>query len=46
VEYELTELGGTLIQIAIALGDWAIENRPQIEASRAAYDTAAAARSR
>src|SRR6478752_3845706 len=44
VEYELTELGGTLIQIAIALGDWAIENRPRIEASRAAYDSAAAAK--
>ena len=45
VEYELTELGGTLIQIATALGDWAIENRPRIEASRAAYDSAAAAKS-
>lgn len=40
VEYELTELGGTLIQIAGALGDWAIENHPRIEQSRAAYDAA------
>ena len=38
VEYELTELGGTLIEIARALGDWAIDNHPRIEASRAAYD--------
>src|SRR5262245_22343225 len=38
VEYELTQLGGTLIEIAKALGDWAIANHPRIEASRAAYD--------
>jgi DNA-binding HxlR family transcriptional regulator len=46
VEYELTELGGTLIQIAIAIGDWAIENRPQIESARADYDAALAAKQR
>jgi len=40
VEYELTELGGTLIQLAMALADWAIENHPRIEGSRAAYDAA------
>jgi DNA-binding HxlR family transcriptional regulator len=45
VEYELTELGGTLIQIALALGDWAIENGPRIQAARDAYDAAAAAKS-
>lgn len=38
VEYELTRLGRTLIELASALGDWATENRPTIEASRAAYD--------
>ncbi|WP_349426701.1 helix-turn-helix domain-containing protein [Microbacterium sp. LWS13-1.2] len=40
VEYELTELGGTLIQHARALADWAIENQSSIEDSRAAYDDA------
>lgn len=38
VEYELTDLGGTLLQLSIALGDWAIENRARIEAARAEYD--------
>jgi DNA-binding HxlR family transcriptional regulator len=46
VEYELTELGGTLIQMAIAISDWAIANQPRIEASRSAYDAAAAAKTR
>ena len=40
VEYELTPLGGTLIQLAMALADWAIEYHPRIEDSRAAYDAA------
>jgi DNA-binding HxlR family transcriptional regulator len=40
VEYELTPLGGTLIELAMALADWAIENHPRIEDSRAAYDAA------
>lgn len=44
VEYELTELGGTLIEHALALGAWAIENRARIEAARAAYDAAKAPR--
>ncbi|GAA3643662.1 helix-turn-helix domain-containing protein [Microbacterium awajiense] len=39
VEYELTSLGGTLIVHAMALAHWAIENRPQIEAARVAYDS-------
>ena len=43
VEYELTELGRHPHQIAIALGDWAIENRPRIEAARVAYDEARSA---
>lgn len=38
VEYELTGLGGTLVELAVALGDWAMDNRRTIEASRAAYD--------
>ncbi|MFD4960677.1 winged helix-turn-helix transcriptional regulator [Microbacterium sp. NPDC058389] len=40
VEYELTALGGTLVQLAMALADWAIQNHPRIEDSRAAYDAA------
>lgn len=40
VEYELSPLGGTLIQLAMSLADWAIENHPHIEKSRAAYDHA------
>ena len=43
VEYELTELGMTLIEHAIALGNWAIDNRARIEAARAAYDEARSA---
>ncbi|MCC2033326.1 winged helix-turn-helix transcriptional regulator [Microbacterium allomyrinae] len=44
VEYELTELGGTLLQLSIALGDWAIANQPRIEQARQVYDAAAAAK--
>lgn len=40
VEYELTVLGGTLVLLAMSLADWAIENHPHIEESRAAYDHA------
>ncbi|MBO0980178.1 helix-turn-helix domain-containing protein [Microbacterium sp. SD291] len=38
VEYELTDLGRTLITIARTIGDWAIENHSTIEKSRAQYD--------
>jgi DNA-binding HxlR family transcriptional regulator len=38
VDYELTALGQSLQSPVIALGQWAIENRPQIEAARAAFD--------
>ncbi|MEJ1156187.1 helix-turn-helix domain-containing protein [Microbacterium marmarense] len=38
VEYELTQLGGTFIAIAEAVGQWAIENHAAVEAARAAYD--------
>jgi len=38
VDYELTELGQTLIKMLQGLGEWAIANRPTIVAARAAYD--------
>lgn len=38
VEYTLTKTGETLIEPAIALATWAIENYPTIEAARARYD--------
>jgi DNA-binding HxlR family transcriptional regulator len=38
VDYELTCLGQTLIQMLRGLGEWAIENRPTVLAARAAYD--------
>nr|WP_231647043.1 helix-turn-helix domain-containing protein [Ralstonia syzygii] len=42
VEYELTELGLSLIEPLRALGDWAVLNRPAITAARARYATATA----
>ncbi|GAA1060959.1 winged helix-turn-helix transcriptional regulator [Agromyces bracchium] len=42
VEYELTRLGTSLIEISTALGEWAIENHPRIVAARADYDARAA----
>ena len=39
VEYALTTTGRSLIPPALALAGWAIEHVPQIEASRAAYET-------
>lgn len=38
VDYELTELGRTLIATLSALGDWAMANRPKVEKARAAFD--------
>lgn len=38
VDYELTDLGQTLIQMLRGLGEWAIEHRPRIVAARATYD--------
>jgi DNA-binding HxlR family transcriptional regulator len=38
VEYELTEVGRSLIDPLTVLKQWAIANRPQIEASRTDYD--------
>ena len=38
VDYELTELGRTLIETLRALGDWALSNRATVEKARAAFD--------
>lgn len=42
VEYALTDTGGTLIEPAIALANWAIDNYPGITASRERYDARSA----
>jgi DNA-binding HxlR family transcriptional regulator len=41
VEYELTELGWQLLVALKAVRDFALEKRPQIEASRARFDAEA-----
>jgi DNA-binding HxlR family transcriptional regulator len=38
VDYKLTALGRSLQEPVIALGQWALENAPQIAAARAAFD--------
>jgi DNA-binding HxlR family transcriptional regulator len=38
VDYELTELGRTLICILVPLSEWAIENRQTVEKARAEFD--------
>ena len=38
VDYELTDLGRTLIATLMALGDWALSNRANVEKARAAFD--------
>lgn len=38
VDYELTALGRSLQTPVITLGQWVLENLPQIEAARAAFD--------
>ncbi|GIG70628.1 transcriptional regulator [Phytomonospora endophytica] len=38
VEYELTDSGRTLVEPAVMLAEWAIENNPGIEASQKDYD--------
>ncbi|MFC9331273.1 winged helix-turn-helix transcriptional regulator [Kitasatospora sp. NPDC057015] len=40
VEYELTARGRTLIEPAVALAEWAVDNNAGIELSQAAYDSA------
>jgi len=37
VEYEVTELGKSLVPLVIALAEWAMANREQINANRKAY---------
>jgi DNA-binding HxlR family transcriptional regulator len=39
VEYELTALGRSLLEPVKSLGDWALENRPAIQAARQRFDT-------
>ena len=38
VDYELTDLGRTLIATLRELGDWALANRAKVEKARAAFD--------
>lgn len=38
VDYELTELGRTLIETLGALGNWAVSNRARVEKARAIFD--------
>jgi DNA-binding HxlR family transcriptional regulator len=38
VEYKLTDLGCSLTEPLQALGDWALRNRPKIEAARAQFE--------
>lgn len=38
VEYELTDIGRTLIPPSIAVATWAVEHYPAIENARAAFD--------
>jgi DNA-binding HxlR family transcriptional regulator len=37
VEYEVTELGRTLVPLVMALADWAMANREQINANRRSH---------
>jgi DNA-binding HxlR family transcriptional regulator len=41
VEYELTQMGRTLIEPAVTLAEWAIEHNPDIKRSHQAYDSRA-----
>jgi DNA-binding HxlR family transcriptional regulator len=41
VEYELTDVGRTLIEPSMALAGWAIANYPRITAARERFDAAA-----
>jgi DNA-binding HxlR family transcriptional regulator len=43
VDYELTALGQDLLGPIRALGDWAIQHQPCIEAARTQFDGAEAA---
>ncbi|WP_019925202.1 helix-turn-helix domain-containing protein [Nocardia sp. BMG111209] len=39
VEYELTEMGRTLIEPAVTLAEWAVEHNQEIERSHRTYDS-------
>lgn len=39
VEYELTEVGRTLIEPAVALAEWAVEHNPDLERNQQAFDS-------
>ncbi|WP_371602687.1 helix-turn-helix transcriptional regulator [Streptomyces sp. NBC_01220] len=39
VEYELTARGRTLIEPAVKLAEWAVDNNPGIELSQTTYDS-------
>ncbi len=41
VEYTLTDLGRSLLPLIVALGEWAVEHAPQIEAARHRHAVAA-----
>ena len=41
VDYELTELGQTLIAPLLPIGDWALKNRDAVEKARQAFDAKA-----
>ncbi|GAA2858531.1 helix-turn-helix domain-containing protein [Streptosporangium fragile] len=38
VDYALTELGGTLLDSVVALGEWAVAHRREIDDNRRRYD--------
>jgi len=38
VDYELTDLGRTLIQPAVTLAEWAVEHDPDVGRNQARYD--------
>jgi DNA-binding HxlR family transcriptional regulator len=38
VDYELTDLGRGLQKPVVALGEWAMEHQPEIEAARTKFD--------
>lgn len=40
VEYELTDLGSTLIPPVLAIANWAVTHHEEMEANRARYDAA------
>ena len=44
VDYELTELGHSLLQPVMALGQWALAHVDQIDAARERFDRASTAR--